>query len=130
MEDNTYFLRQLSIMKKYVSCILVLLSFIGIAFSQTPRKPLPRIINLPSKNQISPSLAADGRTMIFMSDYSEGGDLELKTTSMIRNGVWSEPTDIYTINQSRNNNLVGSYFLSYDGKEIYYTSQKAYGIGK
>jgi len=110
--------------------ILFLLVVTTSLIAQTPRKPLSRTINRPSDNQIAPCLSGDGRTMIYMSSYSESGALEVKTSNLQRGGSWSDPEDIDVLNKWTSNNFQGGYFLSYDGNTIVFTSRKVPGIGK
>ena len=108
--------------------IFIFLIATGFVHGQTPRKPLPRSINVPAKNHISPSLSGDGRHMVFSSNYSSSGKMVLKYTHIDENGLWADPVEITTVNRE-GMDYIGGHFLSYDGKYLFFTSKRGPGIG-
>lgn len=112
---------------KIVSFTLAfILFFYQLGFSQTSGRPLPRTINIPSKNHISPSLSADGSLLIFNSNYSFSGKMVLKY-SEVKNGQWSETNEI-EISQPEKD-FVGGHWLTYDSKYLYLTSSRVPSFG-
>lgn len=113
-------------MKIQVVALIVAMLFSVNAMAQL-KKPLPRNINIPSQNHISPSLSGDGSKLTFFSNYSSSGKMALKYT-FVDNGQWKEPEEL-SINRIEDD-FVGGQFLAYDGAEILLTSKRVPGIGK
>ena len=88
---------------------------------------LPRNINHTSKNNSVPSISGDGKSMIYLTDYSNTGDLVLETTTL-RGGKWQDPKEVAALNPMRLNNN-GGYFLDNTGETIWFSSRKADGLG-
>ena len=108
----------------------VLIFCIGTTFGQTARKPLSRIVNAPTTTQIAPKLSGDGKYMVFMINANAKNELRLAYSKQIKPEVWSKPETIWEVNKSHAINHIGGYSLSYDGQTLFFTSRKAYGIGK
>lgn len=96
---------------------------------QVERKRLMRNINVPLKSHIFPSLSGDGLFMIFYSDYSNTGKFELKYSEKTGYEFWEEAKYVENLVKPRNDHF-GSYCLSYDGRQMYFSSYRASGIGK
>lgn len=114
-----------------MSRILFLLLFLVHHFSygQLEKKVLPRNINIPGKSQMAPSISGDGRSMLFLTDYTKSGDPELRYSYMTGPGEWSNPEEIPVINTNHQYHFLIGYHLSYDGNTIFFTSGMSYGIG-
>jgi hypothetical protein len=99
--------------------------FPGVA--QSPVRKLPPIINHPSINVSAPFISADGNTLLYMSDYAEGGVLTVYFTRRT-NGQWQQPVALPKHINTRLNFIRG-YALSADGNTLYITSIKSGGVG-
>ena len=118
-------------MKKYLPFIYLIVLFLFIdetAIGQTSKKRLAQNINIPTYSHVYPSVSADGQSMIFMSNYNNSGEYELKYTERNENGIWENPKAILNINKPHLDHL-GSFYLSHDGKMILFSSARAKGIG-
>ena len=83
----------------------------------TPRK-LP-VVNKEESIEFSPTISADGKTLIFESDRVDGKWM-LFQSSLKENGIWSEPEPIDEINNACS--FIAGPNLSYDGNTLYYTA--------
>lgn len=88
---------------------------------------LHRNVNHASKNNIFPSISGDGKSMIYLTDYSNNGELVLETTHY-KAGKWQDPKEVTALNPMRLNNT-GGYFLDNTGEEIWFSSRKPDGLG-
>lgn len=98
------------------------------SYAQQGFQSMPSPINNPSSNESMPSLSGNGRTILYaapMGDYSE----PKFCISNQKNGVWSVPEVIPTINTENKKLYTSDYFLSYDGSQIYFSSAKFGGVG-
>ena len=105
--------------------LLILLILPSILFAQ--EEFLPRNINHTSKNNIIPSISGDGKSMIYLTDYSNTGDMVLEATHY-KGGKWHDPKEVAALNPMRLNNI-GGYFLDNTGETIWFSSRKADGLG-
>ncbi|WKK82508.2 hypothetical protein [Marivirga arenosa] len=110
-------------MQKILIAIL-LLACANLAFAQ--KRKLPPNISTWNYNEYAPKLTADGRTLIFLSDYTDSGEPELVISSAVGNN-WTSPKEVNILNED----LVpfGSYNISYDGEQLFYSSKKGPKIG-
>ncbi len=118
-------------MKKFLTLIFLtggILYSSETVTAQTSKKRLAQNINIPTYSHVYPSVSADGQSMIFMSNYNNSGDYELKYTERSENGIWENPKAILNINKPHLDHL-GSFYLSHDGKMILFSSARAKGIG-
>ncbi|SMG47999.1 Outer membrane protein OmpA [Marivirga sericea] len=103
---------------------LLLLSFTTVA--QAQKRKLPSTISSWSDNEYAPKLSADGRTIVYMSDYTDSGEPEIFISTAIGND-WQRglPIDI------PNKDMIpfGAFNLSYDGEQLIYATRKAPKIG-
>ncbi|MGI9544046.1 MAG: hypothetical protein ACR2MX_12385 [Cyclobacteriaceae bacterium] len=99
------------------------------SWAQTARKPLPKVINAPAKNQFAPSLSGDGKHIVFTTNANVKNQLEIQYSSLASNGKWNKPEPVFAVNKSIRNNHIGGYSLSNDGQTLYFSSKKSYGIG-
>ena len=99
------------------------------AWGQTARKPLPKVINAPAKNQLAPSLSGDGKHIVFTSNANIKNELQVQYSSLASNGKWNKPEPVFVVNKSIRNNHIGGYSLSNDGQTLYFSSKKSQGIG-
>lgn len=82
------------------------------------RKVVPGLSD-PKLVEFSPTVSADGMTMIFESSIDEDKGWEL-FESQWKNGIWSKPLPIKTINEKCQ--FIAGPSISYDGNELYYTA--------
>src|ERR1043165_7612618 len=82
------------------------------------RKIVPGLSD-PKLVEFSPTISADGKTIIFESSVDEEKGWEL-FESQLENGVWSKPVPIKTINEKCQ--FIAGPSISYDGNELYYTA--------
>ena len=88
---------------------------------------LPRNINHTSKNNIVPAISGNGKTMIYLTDYSNSGEMVMEITHY-KAGRWDDPKEISALNPMRLNNT-GGYFLDNTGEAIWFSSRKPDGLG-
>jgi len=88
---------------------------------------LPGNINHTSKNNVIPAISGDGKSMIYLTDYSNTGDWALERTEYI-SGRWENSTELTALNPMQLNNR-GGYFLDNSGEAIWFSSRKADGLG-
>ena len=104
--------------------VLIGVSFISNA-QDAADKPKEIPVKLPNINEdgsteFSPTISADGKTLIFESDRGEDGKWQLYQSIMDDNGVWSKPEAIDIINNACS--FIAGPNLSYDGNTLYYTA--------
>lgn len=100
----------------------------GLTQTSTPRQPLPRHINVPGKNHVSPALSGDGKTLVYFSNYTNSGKMLMMYSNLNSRGEWSEAKELTTVNRE-GQDFIGGQFLSYDGKTLFFTSKRVPGIG-
>ncbi len=88
---------------------------------------LPRNVNHTSKNNIIPAISGNGKTMIYLTDYSNSGEMVMEITHY-KAGRWDDPKEISALNPMRLNNT-GGYFLDNTGEAIWFSSRKPDGLG-
>jgi Tol biopolymer transport system component len=96
------------------------------AYSQGTSLPQP--INSPLGDELHPSVSADGKTLLFLSNYGE--EKPYPVISYLKSGVWTRPAEIAPLNANStklNNNL--GYNLSPMGDEIFFSSNRYGGVG-
>ncbi len=113
---------------KIIFLILIFPVFSFHTDAQIQRKRLPQNVNIPTYSQVYPSITADGRYMILMSNYTNNGDYELKFTKKDERGAWENPEIIENIYKPRLDHF-GSFCLSHDGSMLLFSSARAKGIG-
>lgn len=109
--------------KKLLTPVLMLIAMVTYGQEEF----LHRNVNHTSKNNMYPALSGDGRTMIYLTDYTNTGDFGLEV-SEYRRGKWQDPSDLSALDPMRLNNL-GGYFLDKSGETIWFSSRKADGLG-
>ena len=83
------------------------------------RKVVP-VISTGKNTEFSPTISADGRTLIFESDVDKEKGWELFESKMDDTGNWSTPYPIKNINEKCN--FLAGPSLSYDGNTLYFTA--------
>jgi outer membrane protein OmpA-like peptidoglycan-associated protein len=100
--------------------IFILLTVTNFCYAQNeaPTRSTVPVINKPDRVEFSPTISADGRTMIFETGNDE--KWELYQSHLTDAGAWSEPVALNAINAKCN--FIGGPSLSYDGNTLYYTA--------
>lgn len=113
MKNNT------TIIKKYCSLFSILL-LVGKAGYAQQERALPAPINTNKFTEYSPSISADGKTLIFESDRQG----EWKLFESQRNGrIWSVPTPIAKISTTFFEKApLGGPCISYDGNLLFFSA--------
>ena len=116
-------------MNIFYKITLYIFFLIGVSFISNAQdaddKPKEIPVKLPNINEdgsteFSPTISADGKTLIFESDRGEDGKWQLYQSIMDDNGVWSKPEAIDIINNACS--FIAGPNLSYDGNTLYYTA--------
>ena len=125
-------------MKKYNLCFLfIFLSFLG--YTQTTDvlkqnvsklESIGHPINTDEYSEFSPTVSADGNTMIFGSDRAGKSVWRLYITYQNKAGGWSDPKPFDVVNDFvPTTDFLGGAFLSYDGKTLFFSSDKKGTLG-
>lgn len=78
-------------------------------------------INTLEYSEFSPTISADGKTLIFESDRS--GQWRLYSSQLQNNGTWSAPVELSEINELvKGGEFLGGPCLSYDGQKLFFCS--------
>lgn len=107
----------------------ILIGFLLLCFttvSMAQKRKLPPTLSSWNHNEYAPKLTADGRTIIYMSDYTDSGEPEIYISTAIGNN-WQRgmPLNI----PYKDMIPFGAYNLSYDGEQLIYASRKGPKIG-
>ncbi len=113
--------------------LLLLVVFCGylpnLSAQVTAKKLLPRNINVNYLNQLAPSVSGDGNHLIFLSDQVSSKRLNMMYSRRTGLETWSDPEVIKEIDNSFEINHLRGYSISFDGKQVFFTSLKSGGIG-
>lgn len=113
---------------KYLISLAALLSFPLFIYGQTGQ-PMGQPINTAMSNEFYPSISADGKTMLFMSDYGRA-ETSYPMISYLKGGVWTRPEEIPSLNSPAAKLTNNSGFnLSPDGNFIFFSSSRYGGLG-
>lgn len=94
---------------------------------QVPAKGL----NTADYVEYSPTISADGKTMIFQSNRPDGVSYKLFESKLGNDGVWSEPVPLDKINNyGSSNDLIGGPSLSFDGNFLLFFATFDSGYGR
>lgn len=108
-----YNLKQLTL-----SCFLTFSVIILYAQNADEKKPVPGLSD--SKlTEFSPTISADGKTIVFESSIDEETGWQL-FQSQLENGVWLKPVPLEAINKKCQ--FIAGPSLSFDGNQLYYTA--------
>jgi len=89
------------------------------SFEEPPVPVIMNVVNDPKSTEFSPTISADGTTLIFESDR-EDGKWMLYQSTLKSDGTWSQPTPLDRINNACE--FIAGPNLSYDGNTLYYTA--------
>ncbi|UII28118.1 hypothetical protein LVD15_06740 [Fulvivirga maritima] len=97
-------------------------------FSQTEVRPLPPNINRPSINLFAPFISGDGKTILFLSDYTDDGYHSMRWATKKTISTWNDGLEVNKLINRATLNFRGGYSLSFDGDLMIFTSRKS-GLG-
>ncbi|MBL3654679.1 TolB-like translocation protein [Fulvivirga sediminis] len=96
--------------------------------SQTEVRPLPPNINRPSINLFAPFISGDGKTIVFLSDYTDDGYHGMRWATKKTVSTWNDGLEVNKLINRATLNFRGGYSLSFDGDLMIFTSRKS-GLG-
>lgn len=108
--------------------ILCLLLISVATQAQTELKLLPPNINQPSINNWAPFISGDGQTIIYLSDYTDDGHHSMNWATKKTVSTWNDSKEVNRLINRPTLNFRGGYSLSFDGDQLFFTSQKS-GLG-
>lgn len=108
-------------------CLFWLFTFTE-ALPQAEIKKLPANINRASINLYAPFISGDGRTIVYLSDYTDDGHHAMRWTTKKTVSTWNEELDVNKLINRPTLNFRGGYSLSFDGDMLLFTSRKS-GLG-
>lgn len=121
-----YFLRTIALLF-YLVCISTFIQAQDSLRNQVPVQG----INSDESVEYSPTISADGKTMIFQSDREQAGNYKLYESKLGDDGVWSEAKSLDKINNfSSGNDLIGGPSLSFDGNFLLFFASFNSGFGR
>lgn len=115
-------------MSKIYSFLCILLLVVGTSYAQTELKALPSNINRPSINLYAPFISGDGQTIIYLSDYTDDGHHSMHWATKRTVSTWNDGKEINKLINRPTLNFRGGYSLSFDGDQLFFSSQKS-GLG-
>jgi len=110
---------------------LVLLGLSLVFFNSTAQdqmRKLPPNINRASIDLWAPYISGDGKTIIFLSNYTDDGHHAMRWSTKKTLSTWNDVMDVNKLINRPTLNFRGGYSLNFDGSMMYFTSGKA-GIG-
>ncbi len=124
-------------MKKYCTLFLTILLFpLALSAQDAAKQNITKLqtlgapVNTLDYSEFSPTLSADGNTMIFESDREGKGIWRLFITYQTKPGVWSAPKPFEVVNNFVSGaDFLGGAFLSYDGRTLFFSSDKKGSYG-
>ena len=106
-----------------------LLLFIAVCmYGQTKVRPLPANINRPSINLYAPFVSGDGKTIVYLSDYTDDGYHGMRWATKKTVSTWNDGQEVNKLINRPTLNFRGGYSLSFDGDMLLFTSRKS-GLG-
>lgn len=109
-----------------LTCFLIL--SLGNGFAQTQLKSLPSNINRPSINLYAPFISGDGQTILYLSDYTDDGHHSMHWATKRTVSTWNDGNEVNKLINRPTLNFRGGYSLSFDGDQLFFSSQKS-GLG-
>ncbi|WP_185152537.1 PD40 domain-containing protein, partial [Fulvivirga aurantia] len=99
-----------------------------MSYAQTKLKTLPANINRPSINLYAPYISGDGKTLIYLSDYTDDGHHAMNWTTKKTVSTWNDGQLVNRLINRPTLNFRGGYCLSFDGDVMMFSSLKS-GLG-
>jgi hypothetical protein len=100
-----------------------------LANGQAKKKKMPRNINMMGYDNFGPAISGDGKSMIYMSNYTNDGSTAIMYSKKTSASSWKDPAELpRTINIPHLTYQHG-YCLNFDGSEFYFTFKKSGGLG-
>ena len=101
---------------------------VHLGYSQAKLRQLPHNVNRPSINVYAPYISGDDKSLLFLSDFTDDGELSMFYTYKVRAGQWKDPVAIHKSINRPKLNYTGGYALSFDGDMLFFTSKRTGGI--
>ncbi|MBL6446280.1 PD40 domain-containing protein [Fulvivirga sp. 29W222] len=108
----------------YLICIINVTN----ALSQDKIRKLPSNINRPSINLYAPFISGDGKTILYLSDYTDDGHHGMRWATKKTVSTWNDELEVNKLINRPTLNYRGGYSLSFDGNLMLFTSRKS-GLG-
>jgi len=109
--------------------LLIALSFTCVTLhAQDKMRKLPPNINRASIDLWAPYISGDGKTILFLSNYTDDGHHAMRWSTKKTISTWNDVMDVNKLINRPTLNFRGGYSLNFDGSMMYFTSAKA-GIG-
>lgn len=107
-----------------MACLL----YLHKAVAQDEIRKLPPNINRPSIDLYSPFISGDGQTIIFLTNYTDDGNLSMRWATKRSVSTWNDELEVTKLINRPTLNYWGGYSLSFDGDLMIFTSRKS-GLG-
>lgn len=123
-------------MKHILKFILFLVYLCGASISALSQDSLMNQVPVKGINtddfvEYSPTISADGKTMIFQSNRKNGIKYNLYESKLGDDNVWSDPVSLDKINNfGADNDLIGGPSLSFDGNFLLFFATFNVGFGR
>ncbi|MEM8568070.1 MAG: hypothetical protein AAGF85_16530 [Bacteroidota bacterium] len=108
--------------------LLLFTTLSSLAFGQAKSRLLPSNINKPSINYYAPFISGDGRTLLYLHDYTDEGHHAMMTATKKTVSTWNDGIEVNKLINRPTLNYRGGYSLSFDGDMLYFSSRKS-GLG-
>ncbi len=118
-------------MKNRTAILMLLTLFLGVQFAnaQAKKKKLPRNINILGYDNFGPAVSGDGKSMVYMSNYTNEGHTALMFTKKASASSWKDAEELPRILNIPHLTYQNGYCLNFDGSEFYFTFKKSGGMG-
>ncbi len=107
----------------------LILLCMAVSFSSHGQKRMDRSVNAYNERDINPTLTADGKTMLMMRKYRVGAVWHMMISRKTKAG-WTKPLTVDAYNDYVDMYGKHGFFLTYDGKGMYFSSRKRPGVGR
>lgn len=108
--------------------VLVLTLVVTVSLGQVPKMKLPVSVNRPKSDATIPILSGDGSYMLYYTNATNFGET-LLAESEKKGKNWNLPEYVEDIAYIPNLIRSFSFFITYDNREIYYSTRKSPTIG-
>lgn len=118
-------------MKNRTIIFLVISMLLGaqLVHAQAKKKKLPRNINMLGYDNFGPAISGDGKSMVYMSNYTNEGHTALMYTKKASASSWKDPEELPRVMNIPHLTYQNGYCLNFDGSEFYFTFKKSGGMG-
>ncbi len=96
---------------------------------QASKRLLPHNINLSGYNNFSPAISGDGNVLVYLSDYSNDGEMIMLYSTRLTMRSWKDSKEVDRPANIPSITFRGGYALNFDGSVLYITNKKTGGLG-